>query len=40
MTPDPRPPLHGLALPEESLELIYAGNFRRLAGDTPRPLRT
>ena len=39
MTPDPRPPLRGLALPREVLELIYAKNFRRVVGrDRPRPL--
>jgi predicted TIM-barrel fold metal-dependent hydrolase len=34
MTPDDRPVLHGLALPAETLEKIYAGNFLRILGDT------
>jgi hypothetical protein len=30
--------IHGLALPEDILAKIYAGNFARLAGDVPRAL--
>jgi predicted TIM-barrel fold metal-dependent hydrolase len=40
MTPDARPPLHGLNLPREVLKKIYADNFRRVVGTSPRPLRT
>ena len=39
MTPDDRPPLHGIGLPREVLQLIYAGNFRRVVGERPRELR-
>lgn len=38
MQPDDRPPLRGLALPRDVLAQIYAGNFRRRVGATPRPL--
>jgi len=36
--PDHRTTLRGLALPEDLLKKIYGGNFRRLAGEKPRPL--
>ncbi len=39
MSPDERPPLRGLALPREVLQLIYAENFRRKVAAAPRPLR-
>ena len=32
-------PLHGLALPEETLDAIYSGNFLRWAGETPVPVK-
>jgi predicted TIM-barrel fold metal-dependent hydrolase len=39
MTPDDRPALHGLALPAEAMEKIYAGNFLRILGhDNPVPI--
>jgi len=39
MTPDDRPALKGIALPEDALAKIYAGNFRRIVGaECPRPL--
>jgi predicted TIM-barrel fold metal-dependent hydrolase len=39
MTPDPRPDLHGLKLPKDALEKIYAANFQRiLRAKGPRPL--
>jgi hypothetical protein len=38
MTPDDRPPLHGIALPREALKLIYVANFCRVVGARPRPL--
>ncbi len=31
-------PFHGLGLTPQALTAIYAGNFERLAGSTPRPL--
>jgi hypothetical protein len=31
-------PAHGIALPRESLERIYAGNYLRLTSPKPRPL--
>ncbi len=31
-------PYNGLDLPNNSLEKIYSGNFKRLWGETPRPL--
>jgi predicted TIM-barrel fold metal-dependent hydrolase len=37
--PDHRTMIRGIALPEDVLRRIYAENFRRLAGDSPRPLR-
>lgn len=36
--PDHRTILRGLKLPPSVLAKVYAGNFRRLAGDHPRPL--
>jgi hypothetical protein len=36
MTPDDRPALHGLDLPQETLAPIFAGNFQRVLG-SPRP---
>jgi len=38
MQPDERPRLRGLALPRDVLERIYAANFRRRVGATPRQL--
>ena len=38
MTPDDRPPLHGIALPQDVLKLIYTENFRGYVGDRPKPL--
>ena len=39
MTPDPRPDLHGLKLPKDSLEQIYFRNFQRVVGaKRPRAL--
>jgi predicted TIM-barrel fold metal-dependent hydrolase len=38
MQPDDRPSIRGLALPRDVLQKIYATNFRRRVGATPRPL--
>jgi len=38
MTPDDRPPIRGMALPQEVLRKIYAGNFQRVAGAAPKAL--
>lgn len=38
MSPDDRPPLRGLGLPEDVLQNIYVENFRRVIGTTPKPL--
>ena len=40
MTPDDRPPLRGIALPRDVLAKIYADNFRRVVGSSPRHLRS
>jgi predicted TIM-barrel fold metal-dependent hydrolase len=36
--PDHRSTIRGLALPEEALRKIYAGNFQRLVSPRPKPL--
>ena len=36
--PDHRTMIRGISLPEEVLEKIYAGNFRRFVSPAPRPL--
>ncbi|MCL2640022.1 MAG: amidohydrolase family protein [Phycisphaerales bacterium] len=39
MTPDPRPDLHGLKLPQDALDQILYRNFQRVVkADRPRPL--
>lgn len=38
MSPDDRPPLRGLGLPDDVLQQIYVENFRRVIGTRPRPL--
>jgi hypothetical protein len=38
MTPDDRPAIRGMALPQEVLRKIYAGNFQRVAGAAPKAL--
>jgi predicted TIM-barrel fold metal-dependent hydrolase len=38
MTPDDRPAIRGMALPEEILAKIYTANFQRLAGAAPKVL--
>jgi hypothetical protein len=36
--PDHRTMIRGIALPEEALQKIYAGNYRRIVSPNPKPL--
>jgi hypothetical protein len=38
MSPDDRPPLRGIGLPNDVLRLIYAENHRRVVGERPKLL--
>jgi predicted TIM-barrel fold metal-dependent hydrolase len=38
MTPDPRPDLHGIKLPQDVLDKIYYQNFQRIVGPAPKPI--